>query len=503
MRYSLGQGLLWLVLPLFILVAMFAAATTHAATYYVAVTGNDSNAGTYAQPWRTLQKAANAVRSGDVVLVANGAYTGFQITADGTAAAPITFRANGSGVLINARNSSTPDNINIEGGNYVTVEGFIVENAPRVGIRAVTATGVKIRNNTVRRSGLSGILTGYTPAIEISGNSASGSYQEHGIYVSNSSTTADNPIVRGNECFDNNQNGLQINGDCDAGGDGIISGALVENNVVHHNNWKGFSLISVQNSTIRNNLLYENGLLAGAGGIHLADQPGCGKPSNNNIVVNNTIHEPRITGIRLSNGSTNNTIFNNLVVASSLSYTIADEGVGNFIDPLSNLQLVSLAGLFVAPGSENYHLPPTSVAVNRAVPTYRGASAPGTDLDGTNRPQGPLPDVGAYENAVSTGIGDAPGVSVSLEQNAPNPFNPSTRIAYVVDSPTDVRVNLDVFDVHGRHVRALARERPSSGHVTVVWDGRNDDGQETSSGVYFYRLVAGSTTITRQMILLK
>ncbi len=500
MRNPHGKRLLWLLVPI---VMAFTVAAPYATTFYVAPGGNDAGAGTSAQPWRTLQKAANTARAGDLVLVANGTYVGMQITADGTAAAPITFRANGGSVLVNSQNASTPDNINIEGGNYVTVEGFIVEDAPRVGIRAVTATGIKILNNTVRRSGLTGILTGYTPSIEISGNSASGSLDEHGIYVSNSTSAADNPIVRGNECFDNNKNGIQLNGDCDVGGDGIISGALLENNVVHHNNWKGFSLISVQNSTIRNNLIYENGLLAGAGGIHLADQPGCGKPSNNNVVVNNTIHEPRITGIRMSNGSTGNTIFNNLVIAASVSKAIVDEGSGNFIDAASNLKLASLAGLFVAPGSEDYHLAPASPALNQALLTYRSASAPGADIDGTNRPQGPLPDVGAYEHAVSTGINDAPALGVVLEQNVPNPFNPSTRIVYVVQSPGEVRVNLDVFDVRGRRVRQLARERPSTGQVVVVWDGRDDHGREVSSGVYFYRLVAGPTTITRRMTLLK
>jgi parallel beta-helix repeat protein len=383
------------------------------------------------------------------------------------------------------------------------VEGFVVEDAPRVGIRAVTATGVRILNNTVRRSGLTGILTGYTPSVEISGNSASGSFQQHGIYVSNSTSSADNPIIRGNECFDNEQNGIQLNGDCDVGGDGVISGALLDGNTIHHNNWKGFSLISVQNSVIQNNLIYENGLLAGAGGVHLADQPGCGKPSNDNVIVNNTIHEPRITGIRMSNGSTRNTIFNNLEIASNPSRTIVDEANGNFIDAVSNLRLTSLTGLFVAPGSGNYHLASGSAALNRAVLSYHGAGLPAEDIDGTNRPQGPLPDIGADEVAVATGVGDAPALAVQLEQNVPNPFNPSTRIVYVVPTGGEVRVTLDVFDVNGRRIRRLASERPSTGRVAIEWDGRDDAGRAMASGVYFYRLVAGATTITRRMTLLK
>lgn len=500
MRYNVrATGLSSLVAILFLSVTV-----THATTYYVATNGNDSNSGSSASPWRTLQKAANTVRAGDLVLVANGTYVGFQITADGTANSPIVIRANGNNVVVNTRNANTPDNINIEGGNYVTVEGFIVNDAPRVGIRAVTATGVVIRNNVISRSGLDGVLTGYTPQIQIIGNTASGSAQEHGIYVSNSTSPADNPVIRDNECFDNNQNGVQINGDCDAGGDGIISGAMVENNVIHHNNWKGFSMISLQNSTIRNNLVYENGLSAGAGGIHLADQPGCGKPSSNNVVVNNTLYEPRIACIRMTNGSTANTIFNNLCVASSMGYTIADEVGGNFIDPVSNLKLTSLGGLFVSPGGGDFHLMPGGPAVDDAVFTYRNNSAPTADLEGNHRPQGPVPDIGSFERTSATDVGDSPSAAAVLEQNAPNPFGGVTHIAFTVpSSEEEARVTLEVFDVQGRRVQSLIDDRPVAGRMAVTWDGRDHSGQPVSSGMYFYRLTTPDNVLTRRMMLVR
>jgi len=77
MRYIMRATGLGLV------VLLLCATAPLAATFYVATNGNDSNSGSSSQPWRTLQKAANTVRAGDVVLVANGSYTGFQITADG------------------------------------------------------------------------------------------------------------------------------------------------------------------------------------------------------------------------------------------------------------------------------------------------------------------------------------------------------------------------------------------------------------------------------------
>ena len=485
------------------LAAFFACAgVARAGTYYVAGTGSDSNSGSQASPWRTLQKAANTVRAGDVVNVANGTYAGFQVTADGTAAARIVFRAAGTSVVVNSRNSSTPDNINIEGGNYVTVEGFTVNDAERVGIRAVTATGVVIKGNRIQRSGLDGILTGYTPQIQILDNIVSGSEQEHGIYVSNSNTAADNPVVRGNECFDNNQNGMQFNGDCWENGDGIISGAVIEENIIHHNNWKGFSLISLQNSTICNNLVYENGLSAGAGGIHLADQPNCGKPSNNNVVVNNTVYEPRIACIRLTNGSTANRIYNNVLVASTLDRTIADESGGNYIDTASNIRRTSKTGLFVS--STDYHLSTSSPALNVGVSSYQSTSAPDSDIDGILRPQGGKFDAGSYERtSTPTPVGDTPAAAVVLEQNAPNPFGSTTRIAFGVDGHTDARVSLEIFDAAGRRVRTLVTDELVSGTQTVGWDGRDDRGTAVSSGVYFYRLTAPQGVVTRRMTLIR
>ena len=144
-----------------------------------------------------------------------------------------------------------------------------------------------------------------------------------------------------------------------------------------------------------------------------------------------------------------------------------------------------------------------SAALNAAALTYHSTNAPLVDIDGNSRPQGPLPDVGSDERSVATGINDVPALDITLGQNVPNPFNPTTRIVYVVESPTAVRVNLDVFDVRGRLVRQLVHERLSTGQVVVQWDGRDENGQAASSGVYFYRLVAGSTTITRRMTLLK
>src|SRR5690349_16979075 len=76
--------------------APFLVATiAHAEIRHVAITGADTNAGTAASPWRTIQRAANAVVPGDTVVIHAGTYVGFRVTAHGTQAAPITFSADG------------------------------------------------------------------------------------------------------------------------------------------------------------------------------------------------------------------------------------------------------------------------------------------------------------------------------------------------------------------------------------------------------------------------
>jgi len=91
--------------------------------------------------------------------------------------------------------------------------------------------------------------------------------------------------------------------------------------------------------------------------------------------------------------------------------------------------------------------------------------------------------------------------SMSLGQNVPNPFNPSTSISFVV--PVASPAVLAVFDVTGALVRGLVDEVIPVGRRTVLWDGTNDSGERVSSGTYFYRLTVGKRSITRKMLLLK
>ncbi len=366
-------------------------------TYYVSNNGNDSSPGTKNAPWATLQHAANQLQRGDLVLVKDGTYAGFFTVNGGDEKNPVVFKADGKNVVIRSRNSNTRDNINVENTDYVVIDGFIVKDAERGGIRAAESRGVVIKNNLVGPCGRWCIFSGFAPGVKILNNKAFGAREQHGIYVSNSRVPNDNPVIRGNESYGNNYSGLQVNGDCGSGGDGIINGAVIEGNIIRDNFSKATSIISMQDSVMRNNLIYNNGIRNGAGGIHLTDEPGCEKPSNRNLIVNNTIIEPRIAGIRITDNASDNVIFNNIVIASKKP-PIADEVGESHIDKNSNLTIRSIPeNLFVDPAANNYHLINKSPAIDVGKTVYQKMEAPVIDFEGTKRPQGKGNDLGAYE----------------------------------------------------------------------------------------------------------
>ncbi|MCW8809430.1 MAG: T9SS type A sorting domain-containing protein, partial [Ignavibacteriaceae bacterium] len=84
----------------------------------------------------------------------------------------------------------------------------------------------------------------------------------------------------------------------------------------------------------------------------------------------------------------------------------------------------------------------------------------------------------------------------SLSQNYPNPFNPNTTIKYSI--PRESEVRLEILNVLGERVELLVNEIQTAGAYESVWDARN-----VSSGIYFYRMQAGSFIDTKKMILLK
>ena len=89
----------------------------------------------------------------------------------------------------------------------------------------------------------------------------------------------------------------------------------------------------------------------------------------------------------------------------------------------------------------------------------------------------------------------------ALHQNYPNPFNPTTVIEYVL--PKTSFVTIQIYNILGQKVKTLVEELQELGYKKIQWDGTDDNGNKVSSGIYFYRIVAGNFVKCRKMILLK
>ena len=427
------------------LLTLLTALGGHAATFHVAVSGNDANNGlSTTTAFATIQHGADVAMAGDSVLVHPGNYQGFAaMDNSGAAGAPVVFLAEEGVHITSPCGYNDQDGINVENVNWVVVEGFTVNDMPRTGIRNVLSDHVTMRYNSCHSNYKWGILCGFAEYTIIEYNSCSGSEDEHGIYFSNS---ADDPIIRYNHCFDNNANGIHMNGDVSLGGDGIISNAQVYGNVIHGNGVAGGSGINcdgVVNSTIFNNLLYDNH----ASGVSLYQIDG-GAPSTNNRVYNNTIINAADARwcVNITDGCTGNQVLNNILINQHPfrgSIVIAADALVGFVSdynlvieslsPDGDATVLDLAGwqalgydansqvadaqaiLFTAPQTGDFHaLNATAQMVDAG--TAAVSDVVTLDLDGGARPIGAGYDIGCYERDIDSGapVSASSGISATV-----------------------------------------------------------------------------------------
>jgi len=88
-----------------------------------------------------------------------------------------------------------------------------------------------------------------------------------------------------------------------------------------------------------------------------------------------------------------------------------------------------------------------------------------------------------------------------LSQNYPNPFNPHTLIEY--DLPEEARVKIKIYNILGQRVITLVDEEKPAGRYQVSWNGRDEKGEQVSTGIYFYRIKAGGFQGTKKLLLIR
>lgn len=123
----------------------------------------------------------------------------------------------------------------------------------------------------------------------------------------------------------------------------------------------------------------------------------------------------------------------------------------------------------------------------------------------TGQTRSPVFQSGEIQVDEATAVDNSPDPIVptefSLLQNYPNPFNGYTTIAF--DSPVSGPATVEIYNILGQAVVTLLDRKVTAGRVQVQWDGHGDHGRDLPSGVYFYRLKAGATSIVRKMVFLK
>jgi hypothetical protein len=114
-----------------------------------------------------------------------------------------------------------------------------------------------------------------------------------------------------------------------------------------------------------------------------------------------------------------------------------------------------------------------------------------------------LADLGVCATDVPDREGDQENIpaSFSLKQNYPNPFNPQTIIEY--ELPKSCEVEITIYNLLGQRVVTLVKEFRKAGRQRVEWDGKDEKGEEVSSGIYFYRIKTPEFSQAKKMVLLK
>jgi hypothetical protein len=480
--------------------------------------------------------------SAQSVVYVNAA-TGNNTTGNGSAASPFKTITKALSV-----SSAAGDSIKVAPGTYNTAIGeiFPIEmptdrkliGTAGANTTIIDASGSKQRVfNCVGHSSAT-IIQGFTitGGFAMDSTSAGVTGKGGGLYISGGSQTViqqniiTRDTARGYDFYQAGAGALN-GGNCYGGGIYIVSSApVIRNNVISHNfayggggqdfrgGWSGNGAAGGNAdgggihaafggaSVIVNNTFYgnratgglggsSNSLNAGNGGNAAAGALNAGASAfvSNNIFCNNaalggtvgggangangTSTDGAMTGYTAAN-YTNNLFFNNSAASNPDGATLGTNTV--LADPL-----------FVS--TTNFHLQSLSPA--RKAGTATGA--PSVDLDGMARSN--PPSIGAYEGVGPTAVfrsaGSVPDEFL-LEQNFPNPFNPSTTISYWI--PVHSHVSLTVVDMLGREMETLVDGMQEPGKYSFSFDGSN-----LSSGVYMAKLRSGERMQLMKMLLMK
>ncbi len=277
---------------------------------YVAATGDDHHIGSESEPLLTLQRAADLATAGATIFVRAGQYAPFTIRTVGRPDAPVRFVADAN-TSINAVGESV-DAITVDGGAWIEVEGFAATSAGGAGLRLRSCSAVTVRRNQFVDNNVWGIVADNCSDVLLDNNEVRGSVRSHGVYLSNG---GDHAIVRGNRVTGNTSAAIAVGGDNKSGQDGIITGTVIEDNMLISNGVDGSPAILLDGavtSLVRNNVVWKSG----GAGITLQHKYG-GSASTGTLVEHNTIVLAlgATVAVELQDAAVDTIVRNNILVA--------------------------------------------------------------------------------------------------------------------------------------------------------------------------------------------
>jgi parallel beta-helix repeat protein len=524
-----------------------------AKTYYVdSEKGNNSfNGLTPNTAFRTIQYSLSFLSPGDTCLVQPGEYTGRTvINRSGANNLLITFKANGSRVIIQG--------FTINNANYIQIDGFEITNIPsswnwndRHGVTIFGSYNI-VKNNYMHELFWNGVRIDENGSFNSQYNQIFNNIMyrcgECGIEVNGS-----NNIIQGNDISRTQQWELSDGGGRDADGLRFSGfGHKIIGNYIHdiyisdpENSSAHIDCIQTwgpaYNIVFEKNIFMVNDNLTETQTAQLEnlDQPVHSLSFFNNIIANcyrgfnttnveeckwynNTFINVSNYPILLHDGCVNTKVFNNLfyntepmiIGNSSISgfekdYNLHYNGNGRNIATLiiegQNQQpapheIVNINPLLIDVVGKNYEQQQNSPLNDSGFDL--SAESVTTDIRGISRPQNNGFDIGAYEVHFTTSVDDVINPnSFTVQQNYPNPFNPSTTIEFTI--PADAMVTISIFNTIGEKVLQILSKEFKAGPNQILFNAG-----ELPSGIYFYKVDAiaknGSDfTSTKKMALIK
>lgn len=439
--------------------------------------------------YATIQSGINASINGDTVLVQPGTY--FE---------NINFR--GKNIVLTSRYYQNND--------YSFIQSTVINGSTPV--NPDTASCVVFHNNEDSTTVLQGFtITGGT-GTKWTDEHGAGLFREGGgVLVAYCTPVIQNNIITGNHCL--------FEGVVSTGGGGLRIGdcyGRVYNNIITDNSarYGAGIVLNYAGGEYRNNVIYKNyGSLEFGAGTAFWLNSNYSRPRiiQNNTIVNNTafIGSPGIVAFSGVQGIIrNNILWGNTsptgiqLAGSSLTVRYCDiqggfSGAGN----------INIAPEF---DTSNYYLKNNSPCIDMGDSSliYNDPPDPNNTANAMWPSRGTVRnDIGAYGGPGSKVIANTVvGIQnhqesllpekFYLDQNFPNPFNPSTVINYSLSK--SVYVSLKIYNSLGKEVAALVNAKQNAGMYSVKFDG-----SALSTGIYFYRLTAGEFVQSKKMNLIK